>query len=173
MSILHYAVETPKAQLGMRPVVLAQERSSRLYCRRVNYCQYNHIFAKCMGAEGVEWQRPLQGCDRVLRQEQEGHREDQPKDRAVESQVGHRRRSSQGSQGTNQGRAAEQGACDAAAGAVAGNVYVTAVQGHGGVVTEDMIEAMHRTESVQVATRRRRAGATGFNQNFKNNLLPD
>ena len=46
VSILHYAVETPKAQLGMRPVVLAQERSSRLYCRRVNYCQYNHIFAK-------------------------------------------------------------------------------------------------------------------------------
>jgi hypothetical protein len=41
------------------------------------------------------------------------------------------------------------------------------------VVTEDMIEAMHRTESVQVATRRRRAGATGFEQNFKNNLLPD
>ena len=50
---------------------------------------------------------------------------------------------------------------------------VTAVQGHGGVVTEDMVEAMHRTESVQVATRRRRAGATGSKQNFKNNLLPD
>ena len=30
----------------MRPVVLAQERSARLFCRRVNYCQYNHTFAK-------------------------------------------------------------------------------------------------------------------------------
>ena len=30
----------------MRPVVLALERSGRLYCRRVNYCQYQHIFAK-------------------------------------------------------------------------------------------------------------------------------
>jgi hypothetical protein len=43
---IHYAVENPKAQLGLRPVVLAQERSDRLYCRRVNYCQYQHIFAK-------------------------------------------------------------------------------------------------------------------------------
>ena len=43
---IHYAVENPKAQLGLRPVVLAQERSGRLFCRRVNYCQYSHIFAK-------------------------------------------------------------------------------------------------------------------------------
>jgi hypothetical protein len=43
---IHYAVENPKAQLGLRPVVLAQERSGRLYCRRVNYCQYQHIFSK-------------------------------------------------------------------------------------------------------------------------------
>ena len=30
----------------MRPVVLAHERSGRLFCKRVNYCQYDHIFAK-------------------------------------------------------------------------------------------------------------------------------
>ena len=43
---IHYAVENSKAQLGLRPVVLAQERSGRLFCRRVNYCQYSHIFSK-------------------------------------------------------------------------------------------------------------------------------
>ena len=34
------------AQLGRRPVILAQQRSSRLSCHRVNYCQYGHVFAK-------------------------------------------------------------------------------------------------------------------------------
>ena len=48
---------------------------------------------------------------------------------------------------------------------------MTAVQRHGGVVTKDVIEAMHRTESVQVATRQRGAGATGFNQNFEQEQL--
>ena len=43
---IHYAMENPKAQLGLRPLVLALERSGRLYCRRVNYCQYQHISAK-------------------------------------------------------------------------------------------------------------------------------
>jgi hypothetical protein len=85
---------------------------------------------QCMDAEGVEWQRSLQGCNRVLRQEQEEDRSDQPQDRALEPQVGHRRTSKQSSQGTSQGRAAEQGACNAPAGAAAGDV--TAVQGHGG-----------------------------------------
>ena len=42
---IYYVVENPKAQLGLRPVVLAQERSGRLFCKRVNYCQYNHIIA--------------------------------------------------------------------------------------------------------------------------------
>ena len=45
----HYAVENPKAAQGLggkRPVVLAQERRGRLYCRRLDYCQYGHIFAK-------------------------------------------------------------------------------------------------------------------------------
>jgi len=43
---IHYAVENPMAQLGRRPVMLAQQRSNRLYCHRINYCQYGHIFAK-------------------------------------------------------------------------------------------------------------------------------
>ena len=124
-----------------------------------------------MDAEGVEWQRSLQGCNRVLRQEQEEDRSNQPQDRALEPQVGYRRSSKQGGQGTNQGRTAEQGACNAPTGAVTGNVM--AVQGAGTVMTEDMMEAMHRTESVQVATRRRGAGATGSGQYFKNNLQPD
>ena len=34
------------AQLGRRPVILAQQRSTRLCCHRINYCQYRHIFAK-------------------------------------------------------------------------------------------------------------------------------
>ena len=44
---VHYtvAIEDPKAQLGMRPVILTQGRNSRPYCRRVDYCQYQHIFA--------------------------------------------------------------------------------------------------------------------------------
>ena len=92
-------------------------------------------------------------------------------DRTVEPRLHRRRAGIQGIQGTSEGRDAEQGANKPAERAVTGDV--TAVQGHGGVVTEGMMEAMHRTESVQVATRRRRAGATGFEQNFKNNLLPD
>ena len=43
---IHYAVENPNAQLGRRPVVLALQRSTRLVCHRLNYCQYKHIFAK-------------------------------------------------------------------------------------------------------------------------------
>ena len=96
---------------------------------------------------------------------------DQRQHRTVEPRLHRRRAGIQGIQGASQGRDAEQGASKPAEGAAAGNV--TAVQGRGGVVTEAMMEAMHRTESVQVATRRRRAGATGFKQNFKNNLLPD
>ena len=56
-------------------------------------------------------------------------------------------------------------------GAIAGNV--TAAHGDGRMVKEDIMEAMHRTESVQVATRRRVARAAGFNPNFKDNLLSD
>lgn len=37
---IHYVVENPKAHLGLRPVVLAQEHIGRLVCRRVSYCQY-------------------------------------------------------------------------------------------------------------------------------------
>ena len=37
---IHYAVENPMAQLGSRPVILAQQRSTRLCCHRINYCQY-------------------------------------------------------------------------------------------------------------------------------------
>ena len=108
---------------------------------------------------------------RLLQQEQEEDRGDQRQDRTVEPRLHRRRAGIQGVQGTSQGRDAEQGAGKPPEGAAAGNV--TAVQGRGGMTTEDMMEAMHRTESVQVATRRRRAGATGFRQNFKNNLLPD
>ena len=43
---IHYAVENPMAQLGRRPVILAQQRSTRLRCHRLNYCQYRHRFAK-------------------------------------------------------------------------------------------------------------------------------
>ena len=43
---IYYAVENPNAQLGRRPVVLALQRSTRLVCHRLNYCQYKHIFAK-------------------------------------------------------------------------------------------------------------------------------
>ena len=124
-----------------------------------------------MEAKGLEWHRSVQGGHRLLQQEQEEDRGDQRQDRTVEPRLHRRRAGIQGIQGTSQGRDAEQGASKPAEGAAAGNV--TAVQGRGGVVTEDMMEAMHRTESVQVATRRRRAGATGFEQNFKNNLLPD
>ena len=174
---IHYAAKNPKAQLGLRPVVLAQERSGRLFCRRVNYCQFNHILVReCMGAKGAEWRRSLQGCDRVLRQEQEEDRGGKSQDRALEPQVGHRRTSRQGSQGTNQGRDAEQGACNATAGDVAGNVTAARAQ-HRTVVTERRIimEAMHRTESVQLASCRRGARAASSNQNFKSDLslLPD
>ena len=124
-----------------------------------------------MGANGLEWQRFVQGSHRLLQQEQEEDRGDQRQDRTVEPRLRRGRAGSQGIQGTSKGRDAEQGASKLAESAVTGDV--TAVQGHGGVGTEDMIEAMHRTESVQVATRRRRAGGTGFSQNFKSNLLPD
>ena len=43
---IHCAVENPKAQLGLRPVMLAQERNGRLFCRRVNHCQYQHTSPK-------------------------------------------------------------------------------------------------------------------------------
>ena len=47
---IHWVVENPNAQLGRRPVLLSLMRSGRVQCDRVNYCQYDHIFAKdtCM-----------------------------------------------------------------------------------------------------------------------------
>ena len=109
--------------------MLAQERSGRLFCRRFTYCQYPHIFAKdtnvhvdncsSMGAEGLGWQRYVQGSHRLLQQEQ----------------------------GEGRGDRVEQGACKPAEGVVAGNVTSANTQYRMVVVEEDM-EAMHRTESV-------------------------
>ena len=81
------------------------------------------------------------------------------------------RTGSQDVQGASKGRDAEQGANKLAEGAVADNV--TVVQRFGTVTTEDLMEAMHRTESVRVATRQRGAGAIGSEQYFMSSLYPD
>ena len=54
---IHWAVENPNAQLGKRPVMLALMRSGRVKCGRVNYCQYDHIFAKgtCVRTTVLQW----------------------------------------------------------------------------------------------------------------------
>ena len=46
---IHWAVENPNAQLGRRP-----GGSGRVQCGRINYCQYDHIFAKdtCVAQQG-------------------------------------------------------------------------------------------------------------------------
>ena len=43
---IHWAVENPNAPLGKRPVLLSLMKSGRGKCGRVNYCQYDHIFAQ-------------------------------------------------------------------------------------------------------------------------------
>jgi hypothetical protein len=54
---IHWAVENPNAQLGRRPVLLSLMRSGRVKCGRVNYCQYDHIFAKdtCVRTTVLQW----------------------------------------------------------------------------------------------------------------------
>ena len=51
------AVENPNAQLGKRPVLLSLMRSGRVMCGRVNYCQYEHVFAKdtCVRTTVLQW----------------------------------------------------------------------------------------------------------------------
>ena len=50
-------MENPNAQLGKRPVMLALMRNGRVKCDRMNYCQYDHIFAKdtCVMTTVVQW----------------------------------------------------------------------------------------------------------------------
>ena len=43
---VHYAIENPRASLRMRPLMLSLVQSERVRLELVNYCQYNHIFAK-------------------------------------------------------------------------------------------------------------------------------
>ena len=43
---VHYAIENPRASLRMRPLMLSLVQSDRVRLELVNYCQYNHIFAK-------------------------------------------------------------------------------------------------------------------------------
>ena len=43
---VHYAIENPRASLRLRPVMLSLVQSERVRLELVNYCQYNHIFAK-------------------------------------------------------------------------------------------------------------------------------
>jgi hypothetical protein len=147
-----------KAQSGLRPVVLAQERSGRLFCRRVNYSSIpTHIRKRyqrvdnssSMGAKRLEWQRSVQGGHRLLQQEQEEDRGDQRQDRTVEPRLRRVRAGSQGSQGNGKGRDAELSACKPAEGAVAGNVTAASAR-YRMVTTEEDIESMHRTKSVQV-----------------------
>ena len=61
---VHYAVENPKAQLGMRPVVLAQERSSWLTAGESTTASTGTIiFAKdtnCNVSGGRRWQHGSQ-----------------------------------------------------------------------------------------------------------------
>ena len=54
---IHWAVENPNAQLGKRPVLLSLMRSGRVKCAMVNYCQYDHIFAKdtCVRTTVLQW----------------------------------------------------------------------------------------------------------------------
>ena len=149
-----------KAQSGLRPVVLAQERSGRLFCRRVNYSSIpTHIRKRyqrvdnssSMGAKRLEWQRSVQGGHRLLQQEQEQEQDrgDQRQDRTVEPRLRRVRAGSQGSQGNGKGRDAELSACKPAEGAVAGNVTAASAR-YRMVTTEEDIESMHRTKSVQV-----------------------
>ena len=60
-----------------------------------------------MGANGLEWQRFVQGSHRLLQQEQEEDRGDQRQDRTVEPRLRRGRAGSQGIQGTSKGRDAE------------------------------------------------------------------
>ena len=43
---VHYAIENPRASLRLRPLMLSLVQSERVRLDLVNYCQYNHIFAK-------------------------------------------------------------------------------------------------------------------------------
>ena len=43
---VHYAIGNPRASLRMRPLMLSLVQSERVRLELVNYCQYNHIFAK-------------------------------------------------------------------------------------------------------------------------------
>ena len=127
--------------------------------------------------EGLEWQRSVQGSHRLLQQEQEEDKRDQRQDRTVEPRLRRGRTGSQGSQGTGKGRAAEQSTCEPAEGAVAGNVTAASAQ-YRTVVTEEDMEAMHRTESVQVASCRRGARVVQelpapIRTLIKSDLLPD
>ena len=55
--VIHWAVENPNAQLGKRLVLLSLTGSGRVKCGRINYCQYDHIFAKdtCMRTTVLQW----------------------------------------------------------------------------------------------------------------------
>ena len=146
--------------------VIRQNKFSRINFQGhddLTQCRYMPV-----QADGAEWQRPVQSCHRLLQQEQEEDKRDQHQDREVEPRLRRGGTGSKGVQRTGKGRNAEQDASKPAEGGVAGNV--TVVQGFGTVMIEDLIEAMYRTESVQVATRQRGAGAIGSEQYF---MSPD
>ena len=76
---IHWAVEDPNAQLGKRPVMLALMRSDRVKCGRVNYCQYDHIFAKdtCVRTTVVQWMPRGRSGTSMIVQEANGQLLDQ------------------------------------------------------------------------------------------------